>query len=125
MRALLIEDDVLCAFVEKRLLESVGFEVEHCSVGLEGVKKAKSDKFDVILTDMDLPDMNGNEVAMCIKTFQSNDKAVPIYAISANKSNLLSFRDDYIEARIEKPFSRRMAMLMLDDVKRHLQGAKQ
>lgn len=61
-RALVIDDDKVSLDLLTFQLKSEGFEVETAQTGKEGLESAKSNDFDVILTDLNLPDINGIEM---------------------------------------------------------------
>ena len=69
---LVVDDDkVICDnFVD--VLGERGYEVIAAYNGEEAVTKAKSNNFDILLLDMNLPLLNGLEVYRCIKTMQPN-----------------------------------------------------
>ncbi|MCW9045505.1 MAG: ATP-binding protein [Alphaproteobacteria bacterium] len=69
--------------------------------GLEGIKAAKATLPDIILLDMGLPDINGNDVATRLKAIDLTAK-IPIIAVSANampsdiQKSKTSKLDDYV-----------------------------
>jgi CheY-like chemotaxis protein len=60
---LLIDDDIHAAGSMRSVLESLGFKVTTCSNGEEALQCAADKAFDYIITDHDMPGMNGLEVA--------------------------------------------------------------
>lgn len=61
-RALIIDDDRLALDLLSFQLKDDGFEVVLADTGAEGLKHVRSSDFDVILTDLNLPDINGIEM---------------------------------------------------------------
>lgn len=61
-RILLIEDDGTLRTLYTDLLETQGFEVEHAVEGNEGFQKAREGGYDLILLDILLPGLQGQEV---------------------------------------------------------------
>ena len=61
-KILIVEDDELIAELERDFLEANGFETELALDGLEGERKAKTEKFDAILLDVMLPGKTGFEI---------------------------------------------------------------
>lgn len=102
-RILIIEDDENILQLERDYLEANGFEVDTANNGEDGLKKALSNQYSLILLDIMLPKTDGFEV--CKKTRDTKD--IPILLVSAKKDdsakiNGLGFgADDYIV----KPFS--------------------
>ncbi len=65
---LLIEDDVECARMVGKLLKPLGFTVEHTTRGLTGLQLARQLDVDLILVDLNLPDLSGNVVILQLRT---------------------------------------------------------
>jgi len=61
-KALIIEDDKVTLDLFAYQLKSEGFEVEQARTSREGLEHIESGDFDVILTDLNLPDLNGIEL---------------------------------------------------------------
>lgn len=61
IKLLLVEDDKNLAFMEKNTLEDIvgGYEIVTASNGKDGIKAWESFKPDVIISDIDMPIMNG------------------------------------------------------------------
>jgi two-component system sensor histidine kinase and response regulator WspE len=53
--------------VERKLLENVGFSVQTAVNGMDGLNAARLDAFDLIITDVDMPRMNGVELVRKLK----------------------------------------------------------
>lgn len=77
---LLVEDDPSNQTVISLLLETMGVETTLANDGLEGVKKGTSGQFDLILMDIKMPNMNGDEAT---KVLREKGVVTPIIAISA------------------------------------------
>ena len=73
MRVLLIEDDSATAQSIVLMLKSEGFNVYTTDLGEEGVDLGKIYDYDLILLDLNLPDMSGMDV---LRTFASA-KSIP------------------------------------------------
>ncbi len=85
LRVLVVEDNEFNVIVIKRLLErwSVG-HIETAYNGLEALDKVHNDIYDVILTDLHMPEMDGFEATRRIRAIGGHWETVPIYAISAD-----------------------------------------
>ena len=66
-KILIIEDDADIAAIERDYLEINGYEVEISATGSEGVEKALSNDFNLIILDIMLPEMDGFEVCKSIR----------------------------------------------------------
>lgn len=66
-KVLIVEDDPFISDVYVLKLESEGFNVETAEDGMKGLEKLKKNKFDVILLDILMPNMDGFKVLEQIK----------------------------------------------------------
>jgi two-component system sensor histidine kinase and response regulator WspE len=67
-RILIVDDSPTVREVESRLLTHQGYEVETATNGVEGWNALRSGHFDLVITDIDMPRMNGIELTKAIKT---------------------------------------------------------
>ena len=82
---LYIEDNPDNKTLVQRALEAKGYLFLWAPNGLTGVEMAKNDKPDVILLDINLPDIDGYEVARRLRSESSRNLLyVPIIAVTAN-----------------------------------------
>ena len=82
---LYIEDNPDNMMLVKRALESRGYKLLQAMNGLEGVSTAEKEEVDLILLDINLPDIDGYEVARRIRgNAKKSLSYVPIIAITAN-----------------------------------------
>ena len=102
-KILVVEDDHDLNRLMRTYLRGDGFDVCACFDGVEALEKLETDKFDMVLTDIMMPRMDGFELA---ENIRSIDKSVPIVFMTAKDdkpSKMLGYRlgiDDYIV----KPF---------------------
>ena len=73
MRVLLIEDDCATAQSIELMLKSEGFNVYTTDLGEEGIDLGKVYDYDIILLDLNLPDMSGFEVPAQPARLQGED----------------------------------------------------
>jgi len=81
-KVLVIEDNESNMYLARFILEQNGYTVLEERTGLAGVERAVKDKPDLILMDIQLPDINGLEATMRIRASVVGD-AVPIVAITS------------------------------------------
>ena len=82
---LYVEDNPDNTMLVRRALEARGYKLLHAPTGLKGVALAESEDIQLILLDINLPDIDGYEVAQRIRTSDKLAlKAVPIIAVTAN-----------------------------------------
>src|SRR5258708_26239216 len=65
---LLIEDDPQTARLVQKILQARGIEVHHAANGFDGIKSAREKAPDIILVDMDLPDLDGKVVVLRLRS---------------------------------------------------------
>jgi len=100
-KILLVEDDKIQAGVTKDYLEANGYEVICVRDGKSAIKMAKTQHVDLILLDLILPDINGNEVARWLK-LNEDTKGIPIIVLTVKSSTtekvagLEAGDDDYL-----------------------------
>lgn len=78
---LVVEDNPVGRVVAVRMLERIGCAVRAVSSGAEAVACAAAERFDLILMDCRLPDMDGTEAARAIRGGPHG--GVPIVALTA------------------------------------------
>ena len=81
-RVLYIEDDKNLQLSISQMLRILGYEVTCADNGQDGVEKAERWKPDVILTDVRMPFMNGDEVIRILRG-KPNTANIPIFVLSA------------------------------------------
>ncbi|MFN8946482.1 MAG: response regulator transcription factor CtrA [Alphaproteobacteria bacterium] len=124
MRVLLIEDDSAMAQSIELMLKSEGFNVYTTDLGEEGVDLGKLYDYDIIILDLQLPDMSGFDV---LKQLRVNKISTPILILSGstqieNKVKGLGFgADDYMT----KPFHKDELIARVHAVVRRSKGHSQ
>jgi CheY-like chemotaxis protein len=78
-RVLLIEDEVAVRDVLGRMLDHAGYEVVRVADGRQGLAAFQQTPVDVVVTDINMPEMDGIEVISALRRLQPR---VPIVAIS-------------------------------------------
>lgn len=91
IRALLAEDNEINREIINLLLEQVGVSLVETVNGKEAYERL-DDSFDILLTDIQMPEMNGYELAKKVRT-ESQYKNIPIIALTAN-----AFKEDIDKA---------------------------
>jgi EAL domain-containing protein (putative c-di-GMP-specific phosphodiesterase class I) len=82
-RALLVDDDEPLLRIHARALEKSGYQVETAANGTEAIRALGSASYDVILSDIDMPEMNGLTL---LERVRSHDLDVPVILITGAPS---------------------------------------
>ena len=104
--SLVVEDNELNMKLFHDLLEAHGYNILQTKDGMEALKLARKHRPDLILMDIQLPEVSGLEVTKWIK--EDDDlKAIPIIAVTAfaMKGDEEKIREGGCEAYIAKPIS--------------------
>ncbi len=84
LKILLAEDNKINQVLAQRLLEKWGHKVQVCNNGREAVEAAMSQDFDLILMDVQMPEMDGIQATSIIRRREEAvGKHVPIFAMTA------------------------------------------
>jgi signal transduction histidine kinase/ActR/RegA family two-component response regulator len=81
---LLAEDNAINAMVCKKLLSNWGLKTAHAKDGLEVVKMANEKKYDYILMDIHMPNLDGFGATKLIRESENPNKNTPIFALTAD-----------------------------------------
>lgn len=102
LNILVAEDDKVNQLVISRLLEDHHHQVELANNGVEAVQKFKSKHYDLILMDIQMPEMDGIEATKKIRESEIGQNHIPIialtaYALSGDRERLLNYSiDNYL-----------------------------
>jgi PAS domain S-box-containing protein len=108
---LIVEDDRYNTEYIKEILSDTGLNIIHTEFGLEAVHIAISQPLDLVLMDIQLPDMNGYEATSQIKKHKPNLGIIAQTAYAADKQKALDAGcNDYIS----KPLKRNLLLNMIN-----------
>jgi PAS domain S-box-containing protein len=108
LKVLIIEDNPVNRFVLRRLLEENDNLVVEAADGSAGVAAAKTQSFDLIMTDISMPNMDGLEVARLIRKDSGPSQHARIVAVTAHAlpEDLARFRAAGMDDCLTKPITR-------------------
>jgi two-component system, cell cycle response regulator CtrA len=124
MRVLLIEDDSAMAQSIELMLKSEGFNVYVTDLGEEGIDLGKIYDYDIILLDLNLPDMSGFEVLRSLRVAKVKAPTLILTGLDSveDKVRALGFgADDYLT----KPFHKDELVARIQAIVRRSKGHAQ
>jgi len=124
MRVLLVEDEPTTSRSIELMLTHANFNVYCTDVGEEAVDLAKLYDYDLILLDLDLPDMTGHEVLRRLRVARVNTPVLILTGEDDTESKVRSFgsgADDYLT----KPFHREELVARIHAIIRRSKGHAQ
>ena len=107
-KILLVEDDKVQGLTTKQYLESCGYAVTWVEDGKSAIKTVKTQDIDLVVLDLILPDMSGNEVCRWLKLNQDT-RGIPIIMLTAKGStsdkvaSLTAGADDHLTKPFNEP----------------------
>ncbi len=98
-------------------LKSAGFDVTEGEDGVDGLNKAKAGHFDLVLTDINMPNMNGIDFTKALRALPSY-KGTPIICLTTESSDEMKAKGKQAGATgwIVKPFSPEKLLATLERV---------
>ena len=84
LKILFIDNSRTTRTAMSMILGRVGYDVIPIATGQEAIDKLQAESFDVVVTDLYMPFMNGHEVAKLIRALSDPCKDVPIIALTAS-----------------------------------------
>ncbi|HVV67960.1 MAG TPA: response regulator [Gammaproteobacteria bacterium] len=121
-RILLVEDNEIEQKIISTMLKEIGYEVDIAASGQQALDKLRQ-VYDVILMDIGLPDITGLTVTSKIRTAESSQKKIPIFALTAlqDEESKRECLNVGMNAMISKPVT---ADVLRNYIERSLQSQK-
>jgi two-component system, chemotaxis family, chemotaxis protein CheY len=122
--ALVVDDSMLIRYTVCRFLEERGFTVESATNGVEALQILERVRPELIVTDMQMPKMSGNELITALKK-DAATAGIPVIVVAGRgsdfgetetRANFAIYKDIDIQGQLEKALDAVMA-------KSHGQGA--
>jgi two-component system, sensor histidine kinase and response regulator len=114
-RLLLAEDNAINQKVAVAMLSSGGYRVDTVQNGTAAVKAAAARRYDAILMDCQMPELNGYEATAAIRTQEGSDRHTPIIAMTAGarREDRLRCLAAGMDAYLAKPISKDKLLALL------------
>jgi CheY-like chemotaxis protein len=94
--ALVVDDSMLIRHTVCRFLETRGFQVESATNGIEALEMLNRMRPDIILTDLQMPKMDGHQFLLALKA-RPETEAIPVIVLAGKQgSEPLDIQSKYI-----------------------------
>ena len=125
MKILIVEDSLTMRRIILNVLKQLGFQDEDCHEaenGLEALKLLEKNKYDIILTDWNMPKMSGLDMVKHIRVEDEFNKNTPIIMITTEgaKEEVISALKAGVTNYIVKPFNAETLKGKLESVMKRL-----
>jgi CheY-like chemotaxis protein len=107
-RLLVAEDNYINLAVVSRMLESLGYAFDAAENGLDCLTLFNQSDYDLVLTDIQMPGLDGIQVASKIRTMKAPKRDTPIVAMTAiaDLAEVERFYEAGINDVLAKPFNK-------------------
>ncbi|MBP7665756.1 MAG: response regulator [Burkholderiaceae bacterium] len=125
LRLLAAEDNSVNQILIKALAEGWGHPCDVVANGIEAVAQVQAATYDVVLMDIQMPEMDGETAARAIRALPGPVGRIPIIAMTANvmPEQRASYLAAGMDAVVSKPVEARALLAALQQVMAHHQGA--
>lgn len=114
-RVLVVEDDENLGQIIAEVLTAAGYEVQTADDGLHGFMMYVQQQPEVVLTDIQMPELDGLEMMRCIRAINPKVKTMYITgALNQYREALIKERNEYGALVLDKPFSRNALLQSMD-----------
>jgi two-component system chemotaxis response regulator CheY len=118
LKVLLVDDSPLARRFVRKVLETLGLEqFVEAGNGVEAVKQINEQMFDLVVTDYNMPEMDGRELVEYIRS-HSSQPAVPVMMVTSesNEGRLAAVQQAGVSALCDKPFEPTSVRTMLERI---------
>ena len=110
---LVIEDKDSMRKMLAQTLSEEGYQVETAADGPEGIEKAKASQYDLVLTDMRMPDMDGLDVISNIKELNTDTAVIVMTAYGTIETAVSAMKKGAFDF-LTKPFDTEHMLVLVD-----------
>lgn len=114
-KILIVDDHKIFSDSLKLVLETQGYYVKNVTQADLALKYIKSEEFDIIITDVEMPEINGLDFLKKIKTFENELSKIPKYIVLTSYTKIKIFKQFY-NLGIDSYLSKNISQLELINV---------
>ncbi|ORX87425.1 hypothetical protein K493DRAFT_306888 [Basidiobolus meristosporus CBS 931.73] len=122
-KVLLVEDDAVCRRLSTKLLQIFGCSFDVATDGVAAVNKMNLEKYDIVLMDIVMPNLDGVSATTRIRQF---DAITPIISMTSNttENDCMTYLANGMNDILAKPFSKAGLYGMLEKYCMHLRSIR-
>jgi CheY-like chemotaxis protein len=113
---LVVDDNNVFRIVVSKMLSRLGYEVSSADSGENGLRIFLKNKFDIVLSDYEMPGMDGVAFAYSVK--KSSPRTPVVIMTGAGKETVFSRKSSAVDEVISKPFT----LTEIDEAIQNLSG---
>ena len=117
-KILIVDDNNDLRIVVSKMLSRLGYEVSSADSGENGLSIFFKNKFDIVLSDYEMPGMDGVALACGVK--ESSPRTPVVIMTGAGKETVFSRKSTAVDEVISKPFT----LAQIDETIHHLSGRR-
>lgn len=114
-KILLVEDNRVLQHLALRQLASLGLDADAVATGRSAIEKANSNTYDLVLMDINLPDVNGLEATVSIRNTEKALRRAPIPIIAMTAGAMVGDRDRALAAGMDDYLAKPVSVESLRD----------
>lgn len=113
---LLVEDNPIALKVLETIVSSAGYRATPAADGEKALALVKSSEFDIIITDVGLPGISGNELASCIRKWEKEGlrNNIPIIGLTGHARE--SAIADCLESGMNDVFTKPASLVLINEI---------
>ncbi len=116
-KLLLVEDNKVALFTLENLISQAGLKFISVMDGESALHLSQSESFDLIITDLGLPDLSGIELTSRIRTLEKEERKRPIPIIGLTAHSEEKIKKSCLESGMDKVFTKPMTLDILMKIK--------
>jgi CheY-like chemotaxis protein len=104
LNVLMVEDDELNRVLARQVVKKIGWNLDTAKNGIEAFEKLKQSKYDLVLMDIQMPQMDGIEATLRIRSELKSYSETPIIACASDTHDLNKWLEAGMNDHLPKPF---------------------
>lgn len=119
-RILWVDDEEMIPYIGSMILNKLGHYVQSANSGDKALELLQNEQFDLMITDYDMPKMNGLELIKKVHSIYENMHI----AIASGNHDIEIYNETKIIKIIQKPFHKKDLEELIDDINNQLKSIR-